>query len=617
MKLPSLLLISVIVLGYLQVGVFADDTDLSNSEENSEGLLAEGARLISQISLKSKTQGYDILKQATLNEDPQAQTLLAYGHILGRGLERNFTRAFEIFTELADKGSASGQQGLGLMYSLGTGVNSNQAKAVLNYVFAALGGDHFAQMIMGYRSLMGIGVVQSCESALLYYYKAAKKVVSESSHITGGQMVSKIRIMTEEESGSVYAVSEDEMIQYHQVFADSGNAGAQMMIGMFYMLGSGGVQKSYQMALKFFQQAAKDGVPAAFTMIGKMYAEGSEDLPRDYSTAKTYFQRAIDMRNGDGFSGMGMLYLHGMGVEMSYTKALHYFQQALDRGSAEGQYYIGYMNFNGFGLPRDQGKALRYFQLASHGGHLRAMYSLGEMNAEGIGVKRNCNYAVELFKSVSERGHWTRMFTEADKLYTNGDIDDALMIFFIAAELGVEEAESNVAFILEQDEQALVEKNETLKRALLYWNRAAAQGYAEARVKLGDYYYYGQGTSVNYEVAAHQYRMASDKQTCAQAMFNLGYMYQEGLGLEKDFHLAKRFYDMASETSAEAIFPVKLALFKLNFMYYQESYKHILYLQSTLGDLNLLLGPNWDVYLISLLTGTLVMVFIWRRNNIN
>lgn len=58
-------------------------------------------------------------------------------------------------------------------------------------------------------------------------------------------------------------------------------------------------------------------------------------------------------------------------------------------------------------------------------------------------------------------------------------------------------------------------------------------GFADARVKLGDYYYYGQGTSVNFEVAAHQYRMASDKQTCAQAMFNLGYMYQEGLGLEK------------------------------------------------------------------------------------
>ena len=54
-----------------------------------------------------------------------------------------------------------------------------------------------------------------------------------------------------------------------------------------------------------------------------------------------------------------------------------------------------------------------------------------------------------------------------------------------------------------------------------------------ARVKLGDYYYYGQGTEVNYEAAASQYRIASDKQSSAQAMFNLAYMYQQGYGLKK------------------------------------------------------------------------------------
>lgn len=54
-----------------------------------------------------------------------------------------------------------------------------------------------------------------------------------------------------------------------------------------------------------------------------------------------------------------------------------------------------------------------------------------------------------------------------------------------------------------------------------------------ARVKLGDYYYYGQGTEVNYEAAASQYRIASDKQSSSQAMFNLAYMYQQGYGLEK------------------------------------------------------------------------------------
>ena len=54
-----------------------------------------------------------------------------------------------------------------------------------------------------------------------------------------------------------------------------------------------------------------------------------------------------------------------------------------------------------------------------------------------------------------------------------------------------------------------------------------------ARVKLGDYYYYGQGTGINYEAAASQYRIASDKQSSALAMFNLAYMYQQGYGLEK------------------------------------------------------------------------------------
>ena len=52
-------------------------------------------------------------------------------------------------------------------------------------------------------------------------------------------------------------------------------------------------------------------------------------------------------------------------------------------------------------------------------------------------------------------------------------------------------------------------------------------------MKLGDYYYYGQGTEVNYEAAAGQYRIASDKQSSAQAMFNLGYMYEHGVGLKK------------------------------------------------------------------------------------
>lgn len=68
-------------------------------------------------------------------------------------------------------------------------------------------------------------------------------------------------------------------------------------------------------------------------------------------------------------------------------------------------------------------------------------------------------------------------------------------------------------------------------RALMYWSRAAGQGYSAAQVKLGDYYYYGLGTVVDYEAAAMHYRIASENQHNAQAMFNLGYMHEQGLGM--------------------------------------------------------------------------------------
>lgn len=70
-------------------------------------------------------------------------------------------------------------------------------------------------------------------------------------------------------------------------------------------------------------------------------------------------------------------------------------------------------------------------------------------------------------------------------------------------------------------------------RALMYWSRAAAQGYSAAQVKLGDYHYYGLGTPVDYELAASHYRHASDHQHNAQAMFNLGYMHEQGLGMQQ------------------------------------------------------------------------------------
>ncbi len=59
---------------------------------------------------------------------------------------------------------------------------------------------------------------------------------------------------------------------------------------------------------------------------------------------------------------------------------------------------------------------------------------------------------LQLFKSVSERGKFTRVFTEAQRLYTAGDVDSSFLMYSLLAEMGFEEAQSNLAYLLEQGE---------------------------------------------------------------------------------------------------------------------------------------------------------------------
>jgi len=155
-----------------------------------------------------------------------------------------------------------------------------------------------------------------------------------------------------------------------------------------------------------------------------------------------------------------------------------------------------------------------------------------------------------------ERGRWADKLMEAYADYRDGHINEALIKYMLMADLGYEVAQSNAAFILDrsmyslttflsflsffllifanfEEESDLFNVNETMVRALQYLSRAAAQGYAPARVRLGDYYYYGWGTEVDFSSAAVHYRIASDQLHSAQAMFNLGYMHEQGLGMKQ------------------------------------------------------------------------------------
>ncbi|XP_031177786.1 protein sel-1 homolog 1 [Sander lucioperca] len=557
-----------------------------------------------------KKELYEKLLKVSEKGHQKAMEKVAYAMLFGDYMNQNVTKAKEMFEKLAMEGSPKAQMALGFLYAAGLGVNSSQAKALVYYTFGALGGNLVAHMILGYRYWGGVGVPQSCESALTHYRLVANQVASDVS-LTGGSAVQRIRLLDEVENpGSTSGMLEEDLIQYYQFLAEKGDVQAQVGLGQLHLHGGRGVEQNHQRAYDYFNQAANAGNTHAMAFLGKMYSEGSEYIPQNNETALQYFKKASDLGNPVGQSGLGMAYLYGRGVPVNYELALKYFQKAAEQGWVDGQLQLGTMYYNGIGVKRDYKQALKFFNLASQAGHILAFYNLAQMHATGTGVMRSCHTAVELFKNVCERGRWSDRLMTAYGSFKEGETDAALVQYLLLAEQGYEVAQSNVAFILDQKGVKIFSENETYPRALLHWTRAAAQGYTVARIKLGDYHFYGYGTDVDYETAVIHYRLASEQQHSAQAMFNLGYMHEKGLGIKQDIHLAKRFYDMAAEASPDAQVPVFMALCKLGLVYTLQ-YLQDFNLKDLISqvDLDQLLGPEWDLYLmtvIALLLGTVI-----------
>lgn len=594
------------------------EPNILTEEEKQANLAYDEAMSILNDTKPDRRLAFVHLGKAAVLGHVKAQEMIAKAQLFGDDLPLDLPSAASTFKKLAAQGNPTAHLYLGFMYSLGLGVPANSAKSFIYYELAAAENDTFAKMAMGYRHWSGVSVLQSCEEALAYYQFVAKRV-EERVSFSGGQSIQRIRLIDEAENpGAVTGILDDDLIQYYQFLADKGDVQAQVGLGQLHYQGGRGVEQDHARALSYFTSAAEAGNANAMAFLGKMYLEGGPIVKQDNKTARKYFEMAAEKNNPVGQSGLGLMYLHGKGVEQDYSKAFKYFTQASSQGWVDGQLQLGLMYFKGLGVPKDYRTAIKYFSMASQSGHILGYYNLALMHASGTGTLRSCNTAVDLFKNVAERGRWGRNLVKAHAMYKEGRYVESFIRYAFLAELGYEVAQSNSAFILDRGEVSdLWNKNESLIRALMYWSRAAAQGYSVARVKLGDYHYYGCGTRVDYDAAAYQYRLASENQQNAQALFNLGYMHEQGLGLAKDFNLAKRYYDQAAESSPDAAVPVALALMKLALVYAWDvlqsgEWTPVSSFSTTKFMINV--GPNWDLYLMTILAIVLGFVVLMRRN---
>ncbi|PGH28160.1 hypothetical protein AJ80_00050 [Polytolypa hystricis UAMH7299] len=558
-----------------------------------------------------------LLEGAAAEHNSDALFLLGEMNFYGNFTHpRNYRQAFEYYQDLAtSKGNSTAQYMLGFMYATGIGgaVERHQGQALLYHTFAAMGGNTRSQMTVAFRRYLGIGTSRDCDQAAYYYKQVADKAMAYyRSGPPGGQILSRESYRWADDEGGVYGegasvsssgpnayrdghhassdASLEDVLEYLDLLAKKGDVKATFSLGKMYYEGTRNLPRNVRKAMRYFSLVArrywtKDGkvnpnhpvgiektAAKAAGHIGLMFLRG-EATEQNFDKAYTWFKRGIDLKDPICQHYMGLMYLHGYGVPQDAMKAASYFKLASEQDYPASETRLG-------ALFLDQGDvatATRYFELAARYGWIEAFYYLAEIAEQGIGRERHCGMATAYYKMVAEKTEAIHSsFVEANAAYERGDKEAALVTAMMAAEQGYENAQANVAFLLDEQRSVLplhsilplstrsrpsILRNAAL--ALIYWTRSARQANIDSLVKMGDYYFSGYGTSNDLEKALTCYHSAAEGRHSAQAFWNLGWMHENGYAVEQDFHMAKRYYDLALDTNDEAYLPVKLSLIKL------------------------------------------------------
>ncbi|KAI5123803.1 hypothetical protein M0805_009098 [Coniferiporia weirii] len=556
---------------------------------------------------------------AVLTGNSTSQSILAFFFATGYNgvVDVDQAKALLYYTFAALGGDQGAQMALGYRHWAGIGVNDDCAHALEWYQMAAEQSmAKFMSGPPGGRTLPQTTTRLSDLEGGAYGPGASVASTGMNAHRA------VIKAASAQQAGETW----EDVLEYYMFNADRGEIDFAYRLGKIFYQGSiyalpggaasggegvGAIPRDYGRARGYFLRIARQiwpretpGAPtpppkqeqkddgtvsyaaASAGFLGRMYLRG-EGVRQDASIAKMWFERGAEYGEKECNNGLGIIWRDGLVDGKRDLKKAHvYFNIAAHQELAEAQVNLGKYQYQ----KGDIKLATTYFESAiRHGSPFEPYYYLAEIYATSAQnpaspphhIQGSCAMAVSFYKLVAERGTWmddpVREGEARWKLGTERTREDAMLRWWIASERGVETAQNNLAYILDQDRSVLrltrfapaTPSNDTARLALTQWMRSAYQRNVDALVKVGDYYYHGLGVpdgpeEVRWERAVAFYQSAVDTQVSALAMWNLGWMYENGIGVPQDFHLAKRHYDMALETNSEAYLPVMLSLVKLH-----------------------------------------------------
>jgi TPR repeat protein len=355
------------------------------------------------------------------------QMEFAYDFVLGRGVKKDTNQAINWFSSLATKGNwIPAQKAIGDIYLGSYGDPADEAKAGQWYLLAAQNGDLESELEVAQMYALGRGFEKNDAEAVRWASAVGSKLATVSSNPSaGGAVPAELRSNQDrshmaETVALIYMMSgKDEVsavkwfgfasdlgsaesalyaavllyrpdskiplasrfgFRYAKVASDAGQAGADGMVCLGYLLGRG-ADRDGQAALPYCVRAASRGDVTAMRELGFAYLDGKV-LPSDGNSAVAWLNKAAAAGDLPAQVGLGYAYLQGYPVRRDSALAAEWFIKTADR-NALASFALATLYDVGDGVPIDPDKAVQYMKKAAELGDAEAPRILAGWLAAG------------------------------------------------------------------------------------------------------------------------------------------------------------------------------------------------------------------------------------------
>lgn len=152
--------------------------------------------------------------------------------------------------------------------------------------------------------------------------------------------------------------------------ANSGNAKAELLIGLKYLHGDGTAINDPE-AAKWIRRAADQHEPMAQYSLAELYERG-DGVAADAAEAIRWYEAAAGQGNRKAMHALGLAYAEGRGTDKDMSQAARWFAKAAEFGLVNSQFNLGVLYERGQGVPQSLLNAYKWYAVAAAQGDLES-----------------------------------------------------------------------------------------------------------------------------------------------------------------------------------------------------------------------------------------------------